>query len=210
MEKDRMNNMPAIINTNNNQPSTMFSWKNIIIIVLLVLLTASTLGINLLVLINNGITIMGGLFITIGHYITEFLNYFAVYFGYASGTVINTTADVSAGVVKNVADVSSDVLHSVGDTLIKVGKEQEKAAEQNPQNLDISINKSGAAGPSRTTITQPTPDTTASPIQKPIGSGKQNWCLAGEFEGKRGCILVENVNKCVSGQIFPTQQSCLA
>lgn len=202
MEKDRMNTMKVVINTNNSEPTTLFNWKNIIIIILLVLLTASTLGINLFVFINTGITMVGELFITIGHYITQILNYIAVYFGYASGTVINTTADLSTGVVKNVADVSSGVLHSVGDTLLKIGQEQKDAA-QPPSNLDTSINKSSSGSQ------EPHPDTTASPIQNPIGSGKQNWCLAGEFEGKRGCILVENANKCVSGQIFPSQQLCM-
>lgn len=202
MEKEKTSAMKVIINTNNSEPTTVFNWKNVIIIILIVLLTASTLGINLLVLTNNGITMVGQLFITVGHYITQILNYFAVHFGYASGTVINTTADLSTGVVKSAADVSSGVLHSVGDTLIKVGEEQRKDANEPPKNIDTSINKSG------TVPTQPHPDTTASPIQNSIGSGKQNWCLAGEFEGKRGCVLVENANKCVSGQIFPTKQLC--
>lgn len=216
MEKDRTNTMKVVINTNNNEPTTVFNWKNTIIIILIVLLIASTLGINLLVFINNGITMLGELFITIGHYITQFLNYLAVYFGYASGTVINTTADISTGLVKNVADVStgvvknaadisSGVLHSVGDTLLKVGQEQKAAAEP-PTNLDSSINKSGSTG---SPPIQPNPDTTASSIQNPIGSGKQKWCLAGEYEGKRGCVLVEDSHKCVSGQIFPTQQTCM-
>jgi hypothetical protein len=51
-------------------------------------------------------------------------------------------------------------------------------------------------------------DTTENPIQKPIGAGKAGWCLVGEFQGKRGCALVDDRDRCTSGQIFATQQLC--
>jgi hypothetical protein len=55
----------------------------------------------------------------------------------------------------------------------------------------------------------PLPDNTTNPIQKPITSNKNGWCFVGEYEGKRGCINVGDQNKCMSGQVYPTEQQCL-
>ena len=55
----------------------------------------------------------------------------------------------------------------------------------------------------------PEADTAANPVQKPISSSKSQWCLAGEYEKRKGCVEVDDANKCMSGQLFPTQQMCL-
>jgi hypothetical protein len=55
----------------------------------------------------------------------------------------------------------------------------------------------------------PEADTAANPVQKPISSSKSQWCLAGEYEKRKGCVEVDDANKCMSGQVFPTQQMCL-
>jgi hypothetical protein len=59
------------------------------------------------------------------------------------------------------------------------------------------------------TINVPSTDTTISPIQNPISSSKNKWCLIGEFQGKTGCMDIQDSDKCMSGQIFPTQQLCM-
>lgn len=43
-----------------------------------------------------------------------------------------------------------------------------------------------------------------------LGSGKRGWCLAGTFEGKRGCVEVDDDRLCTSGQLFATRESCMA
>jgi hypothetical protein len=54
------------------------------------------------------------------------------------------------------------------------------------------------------------PTETSAKIQNPISSNKISWCFAGEYQGKRGCVEVEDQSKCLSGQVFPSQQSCLS
>jgi hypothetical protein len=58
-------------------------------------------------------------------------------------------------------------------------------------------------------LNEPEPDTTTNPIQKPIASGKSNLCLVGEYQGRRGCVEIGENEKCMSGQIFPSQYTCL-
>jgi hypothetical protein len=69
----------------------------------------------------------------------------------------------------------------------------------------------GSAGTTTTTGTykEPAPSTTENPVQKPITSGKTGWCLVGEYEGKNGCVAVGEQDRCLSGQIFPSQVSCM-
>lgn len=69
--------------------------------------------------------------------------------------------------------------------------------------LDSTLN-SGA-----TTYNEPAPSTTENPVQKPIASGKSGWCLVGEYEGKRGCVAVGQQDRCLSGQVFPSQVNCM-
>ena len=38
---------------------------------------------------------------------------------------------------------------------------------------------------------------------------KTNWCLVGEYKDRRGCVEVEDSDRCISGQIFPSQQQCM-
>jgi hypothetical protein len=69
--------------------------------------------------------------------------------------------------------------------------------------IDSAINNS------KRVTNQPVPDTSVDPIQKPITAGKVSWCLVGEYQGKRGCIDVNDESKCMSGQVFPSQNMCL-
>ena len=58
--------------------------------------------------------------------------------------------------------------------------------------------------PSNTMTSTPTVSTTNSVTAK-----KTSWCLVGQDGSNRGCIEVKDAEKCLSGQIFPSQQACL-
>ena len=58
-------------------------------------------------------------------------------------------------------------------------------------------------------IPEPSPDVSENTIQKSLNSNKTKWCLAGEYQNKRGCINLSESDKCMSGQVFPTEEMCL-
>jgi hypothetical protein len=124
-------------------------------------------------------------------------------FGYTTGSVLNKTADVVGDVAKTGLDVAEGSLQSVGTILKDASRKHvdPTAASQ----LDNVLN----VAPSSSTIGDPAPSSSESPIQKPITAGKTGWCLVGEYEGKRGCVEVSEQDKCMSGQIFGTQNACL-
>jgi hypothetical protein len=72
------------------------------------------------------------------------------------------------------------------------------------QIIDIAINQPPTVAPN-----QPSPDASTSPIQTSPSSSKSQWCLVGEYNGARGCINITDQDKCMSGQVFPSQQMCL-
>jgi hypothetical protein len=193
-----MDNQPTSNNIGNReQPtsnSSIFSNKNYIIIFLLILLTLTFLGINILNIFGNFFQTLVNIF---GPLITQILSVF----GYTAGTIIDKSADIVTDTAKTGIDIAGGTVSSVGDILKDASRPNVDAKAK--QQLDQSINISA---PSKR---EPAPDSTTNPIQKPISSGKAGWCLVGEYEGRRGCIQVTDSDKCLSGQVFPEQSMCL-
>jgi hypothetical protein len=46
-------------------------------------------------------------------------------------------------------------------------------------------------------------------IQQSKSSSKSGWCFIGEDRGFRSCIQVNENEKCMSGDIFPSQDICI-
>jgi hypothetical protein len=165
--------------------------KNVLIIILLIVLVLSLLGINILTIFGNALQ--------------NFINIFnpivskgLADLGYASGNVIDQSSQIVSDSSKTGIDILNGTFHSVGDLLIKASGEGAGAQ------LDHKINQPPSIPPK-----QPEPNQTTSPIQSGSASGKSKWCLVGEYNGARGCISVSDQDKCLSGQVFPSQQMCL-
>jgi hypothetical protein len=174
--------------------STIFSNNNIIIIVLVVLLIFSFLGINILTLLGN---IFQNFVQIFGPMVSQILSIF----GYTTGTVLNKTADVVSDTAKAGIDIAEGSIQSVGNILRDASNPN--VNDKTKYSLDNALNQG------KVSLGEPAADTSENPIQKPITAGKQTWCLVGEYQGKRGCIEVNEHDRCLSGQVFPSQKMCL-
>lgn len=177
----------------------LFSGKNLVIFILTALLIFSFLGINLLVILGNLLQTIINIFSPL---ITQILSVF----GYTAGTILDKTEDVATTVAKAGIDIAGGTVQSVAD-LLKKGS----IDNVNPQainELDRSLNSKTSRQPNYN-YNEPRPDRSEHHIQKPITSEKNVWCLVGEYEGKRGCVEVDDATKCLSGQVFPNEQMCL-
>jgi hypothetical protein len=187
-------NLPTMPTLESTPDSTIGIQNQTIIIILIVLLGLSFLGINILTvaggIIDGAISIFGPMFAQI-----------LSIFGYTTGSVINKTADVIGDVAKTGVDVAEGSLQSVGTILKDASRRHVNPTTA--QSLDSALN----AGPIQ--YSEPQPDATTNPIQKPITSGKAGWCLVGEYEGRRGCVAVGESDKCMSGQVFPSHAACV-
>ena len=193
-----------------NNETTMGISNQVVIIGLLILLSLSFLGINIFIIIGN---VVESFLKVVGPLVAQILSIF----GYTTGTVLNKSADVAGDVARTGVDLAEGSLQSVGNVLRDASRKH-----VNPDaisGLDSALNTNGPSGSSygtsyRTTATvgtykEPAPSTTENPVQKPITSGKTGWCLVGEYEGKNGCVAVGEQDRCLSGQIFPSQVSCM-
>jgi hypothetical protein len=177
-----------------NMSTDLFSGKNFLIIVLCVLLIFSFLGINLLHILGNLVQTIINIF---GPLVAQILSIF----GYTTGTLLNKTADIAGDTAKVGIDIAEGTVHSVGNILRDAS--QGNVVGLSKTSLDNVLNTSSIA------VRSPAPDTTANPIQNSISTNKAGWCLVGEYKGRRGCIEVSEQDKCLSGQVFPSQKMCL-
>jgi|UniRef100_A0A6C0DY07 hypothetical protein len=164
--------------------STDSSNKNVVIVVLILIVILSLLGINI--------------FSFVGDVLQQFINVFSPLFsnaltgfGRVSGTALNASSNVIADTSKTGIDILNGTVQSVGDLLIK-------SHDQNKINQPPMV----ARDP-------PQPADTTNPIVSAAVANKNKWCLVGEYNGKRGCISITDSDKCMSGQVFPSQQLCL-
>ena len=134
-----------------------------IIIVLLVLLSLSFLGINIL-------TILGDLLKTIVSILGPLVSQILSIFGYTTGSILNKTADVVGDVAKTGVDIAEGSLQSVGTILKDASRAHVDSRATN--SLDNVLNVSTSAQG------QPAPTPGENPIQKPIASGKSGWFLS--------------------------------
>jgi len=173
----------------------MFS-GNGIIITLLIFLILSFLGINLLILSGNALNTLGQIF---GPLILKVLSMF----GYSTGHLLGTTADVSSDAAKLGIDIADGTVHSIGDLLKNSSKGG--MSEEDRRNLEKALTPSNCPKEER----HPEPDKSTNTIQNPISAKKSSWCLIGEDDGVRGCVAIEEHDKCMSGQIFPSKEKCM-
>ena len=167
---------------------SVFDFKTLLILLLLFVLLFSYLGINIL-------TILGDSMERFVDFISPMVTEFLVLTGYSTGSVINKTADVVSDTAKETIDIAEGAVQNVGNLLMDAGKKRRSRPnrpDQPPQHIH-----------------EPEPDAPENTIQKPITSNKYNWCLVGEYQNKRGCMPVTESDKCLSGQVFPTQKMCL-
>ena len=180
----------------NTSTTSGYDTKTVVIFVLCFLLLFSFLGINLLDILSNLIKLLIRIF---GPLITQILSIF----GYTAGTILNKSADVVSDTGKIALDIAEGTVQNVGDLMIKASKNSVNSDTQNELENALQINKTE----NRLKNNQMN-DVSDDPIQKPISANKNGWCLVGEYNNKRGCVEVNESDKCLSGQIFPTLPLC--
>jgi len=189
---DNSNTTTEINNTN------IFSnTKNNIIGLLCVLLIISVLGSNYIINLFNDL-------------INSIFQLFS-FFGYTTGTLINSSAEIVGTTAKTGIDIAEGTAQNIGNIL-----KNETSYISDEKKLDNAINLKQTPTPPPPTPPvppvhkgEPVPDNTENPIQKPITANKNNWCLIGEYQQKRGCIEIKDTDKCLSGQLFSSLPLCM-
>lgn len=154
------------------------------------------------------------------------LKQIAAIFGYTVGettkNIVDTSAegtklgiDVAAGATEDAIDLGQRALGasstSNSDSSDKSSSSSSKKSSSDskksePDDLDKAINTSSSSKKKSTSI--PEPDDATSRTQSSKAS-KSGYCYIGEDRGFRSCIKVNDPNRCMSGEIFPTRDICI-
>lgn len=105
--------------------------------------------------------------------------------GKTAGNVVATTATLAAEGTKGIANVTADTVTS-GINLLEKGLDMKHEA--------------------RVDSATPEPDEAGNVTQR---GNKSGYCYIGEDRGFRSCVKVGTADKCMSGDIFPTEEICI-
>lgn len=169
-------------------PSSGISWSSIIRYVLIVIILAF-LGFNIFAYLGKST-----------EYIANLLKPIFSFFGYGVAETAKQTIDVTAKGTQEIIDVAAGTATS-GINLLEntlAGKmRKEKQATMNALNQAVVV----ASGPQ--------PDDAGSKTQSSKTKSKAGYCYIGEDRGFRSCIAVGEGDMCMSGDIFPTMETCI-
>jgi hypothetical protein len=172
---------------------------------LLIILIFTFLGFNIFVYLAKGTEALNNIFGPI-------INFFSSFFGKVTGQVIDVSAEGGKAVVNTGAgaiDTGLTAIQSITPNKanssvpsVPVTQNQPDVMSNNTLNkaLNTSQNKQ-----------QPNNDYQADEASSSIQSGppKSGWCYIGEDRGFRTCAQVGVNDKCMSGDIFPSQEICV-
>lgn len=176
----------------------LFSNKNAIIIVLLVLVILLLVGINLL-------KIVGIILSDIADPLVPAFRSLLSMIGFTAGNILKGSADVVADTSELGIDIAKGTTHSIGDLLINSANPGIDSSKQADLSDIVGVWNYPGSKP------EPAPVQSTAPIVTPISTQKPKagWCYVGDFSGVKGCVEVTEHDKCMSGQIFASQSECL-
>ena len=174
---------------------------------LIIIVTLAFLGFNVFLYLAKGTQDLAGFF---GPLVESILGLFAV----VTGDVVDITAEGTKTVVNATAGTLDKGLTAVQNITPNSPNSAFNAPpvqSQQPQpdlmannSLNKVLNTSQNKQPSNTDYQA---DESTSNIQS--GGSKSGWCYIGEDRGFRSCSQVGDNDKCMSGDIFPTQEICV-
>lgn len=170
----------------------------------LILLILAFLGFNIFSYLGNITQFFADIFGPIVAKIVAF-------FGVAAAETTKKAVEVTAKGVKTGVDVAAATVTTSADVVQKAvtgGYRQTvdgtgQAIVGGVSALDMALNR-GVQKMSQ----EPEPDDSASTIQSTTAR-KSGYCFVGENKGIRSCVKVTEIDKCMSGDIFPTRDICI-
>lgn len=128
-------------------------------------------------------------------------------FGFGVGETIKQTVDTTAKGTKTGVDAVAGTVDDTVTLLEKsVGANNVKFNRVDKKNISTEKAIKSALKKQQSNIPQPD-DATSSTQQ--FQKGKSGYCYIGEDRGFRSCIKVGEGDKCMSGDIFPTNEICI-
>jgi hypothetical protein len=172
---------------------------------ILIILILAFLGFNIFVYLAKGTETLNSVF-------SPIINMFSGIFGDTVGQVVDVSAEGTKKIVNTTAGAIDAGLSEVQKitpnkasssvSSVPVTKNQPDVMSNNSLNKALNTSQS-----SQSPNNEYQADEASSSIQS--GPPKSGWCYIGEDRGFRTCAEVGPNDKCISGDIFPSQDLCV-
>ena len=174
----------------------------------LILLILAFLGFNIFKYLGNITQFLAD---TFGPIVAKIV----AFFGVAATETTKKAVEVTAKGVKTGVDVAAATVTTSADVVQKAvtggyrngingtGQAIAGGVASGVSALDMALNRG-----IQTSSQEPEPDDSGSRIQSTTAS-KSGYCFVGENRGIRSCVKVSEIDKCMSGDIFPTRDICI-
>ena len=138
--------------------------------------------------------------------VKDILKPFLLLVGFGAAETVKTTVNLGA----KGADVAAETVTS-GVNLLEKGISKKNGAKINKidNKSKIDMNLLNKAVKNQDNNDEPEPDEAGSRTQASKAKLKSGFCYIGEDRGFRRCIKVGEGDKCMSGDIFPTDDICV-
>ena len=129
-----------------------------------------------------------------------------------SGETVKSAASIPDEIVKGSQDSQSSKTINGADNVEEDGDEPTTSSSRN--NLEKKIDRSTVTSPSANQQQAPREIDYSGPEpnennSKSTGSSSIGFCYIGEYDGTRSCASVNESSKCMSGDIFDTNEKCM-
>lgn len=132
--------------------------------------------------------------------------------GYGAAETTKSIVKTSAAGTKGLVDVASGTVVG-GVNLLEKGISKKGTTTLNKiddnSKIDMKLLEKASQKQTRPQTREPEPDDAGSRIQANKAKIKSGFCYIGEDRGYRRCIAVGEGDKCMSGDIFPTDEICV-
>jgi len=178
----------------NSTTGSGWGWTTWIVIILIL----AFLGFNIFVYLAKGTQIFANLSAKI-----------ASILGTGTAEVTKEIVNVAATGTKGAVDVTANTVNTTLDYAENTASNIKQANNSQQAKLNSSLNQANKYHQGTDEEDGYGADESSSTIQSSKASGKSGWCYIGEDRGFRTCIKVGENDKCMSGDIFPSQQICM-
>ena len=190
--------------------SSFFSQTSIMTWIIIILILA-ILGFNVFFYLAKGTQTCSDIFGPTIKYITGLFAYTTalitkqVVTGSATGT--KAGVDIVAGTVTGGIDETTRLVKGANASKTTSSNQPVLNRSESSENQDDTLHNALNQAPKDQVPYEA--DEATSSIQASKSSGKSGWCYIGEDRGFRSCIQVGENDKCMSGDIFPSQEICV-
>ena len=212
-DSDSENEETSFFSLSNFSP---FNWSYKFTFFILIIL--SLLGFNILKVAGTSLNVAGSFVDVAATLFDKKVGFIFNMIGMGASDTVKKTSKMSATGTKTIATAADNLVQNTVDEIDDLAgiaknketkKETKKEKSKKQKDLEDAFERAKNNNTNSQNKSSIKSDDSGSIMQRSKGSSKAGWCFIGEDNGFRSCIKVNESDKCMSGDIFPSKDICV-